>query len=82
MELDTGRHHQIRLQLSNAGAPILGDRKYASEEAMAYSENQGIKDIRLCAYRLKFIHPVNGKEMDFKAEPSWCFTYEGVSDKL
>ncbi len=82
IKLDTGRHHQIRLQLSNAGAPILGDRKYASAEAKGYSEEQGIKDIRLCACRLKFIHPVNGKESEFRIEPSWCFTYEGVSDKL
>ncbi len=82
IKLDTGRHHQIRLQLSNAGAPILGDRKYASAEAVKYSEEQGIKDIRLCAYRLKFIHPATRKESEFRIEPSWCFTYEGVSDKL
>ena len=82
IKLGTGRHHQIRLQLSNAGMPILGDRKYAAKEAMAYSGEHNIKDIRLCACRLEFIHPATEEKTEFKILPAWSFTYEGVSDKL
>ncbi len=63
--LHTGRHHQIRLQLSNAGIPILGDLKYGSEESIAYSKKEGIEAIELTAYRLKFIHPSKNVEMTF-----------------
>ena len=82
IRLHTGRHHQIRLQMSNAGAPILGDRKYADEETKRYSEEQGIKEIRLCACRLEFIHPATSQKTDLKIAPAWCFTYPGVSDRL
>ena len=82
IKLGTGRHHQIRLQLSDAGAPILGDRKYADEETKRYSEEQGIKEIRLCACRLKFVHPATLQKIDLKIAPVWCFTYPGVSDRL
>ena len=56
IHLKTGRKHQIRVQLSNAGLPIVGDVKYG-----------GIKNHRLClaAYHLSFIHPKSGELMDF-----------------
>lgn len=57
IHLDTGRHHQIRVQLANIGCPIIGDRKYGNTPARA---------LRLCAYRLEFRHPVTGKEMHFE----------------
>ena len=82
IKLGTGRHHQIRLQLSNAGMSILGDRKYAGEEAMRYSEEHNIKDIRLCACRLEFSHPATKEKIDLKILPAWCFTYKEVSDRL
>lgn len=65
IHLFTGRHHQIRLQLSNIGMPILGDLKYGSDESVAYSKEHNITDIQLCAYRLKLIHPSNGVELTF-----------------
>ena len=65
IRLITGRHHQIRLQLSGAGMPILGDLKYGSEESMAYSASHGIHRIQLCAYKLKFSHPATDMDMLF-----------------
>ena len=82
IKLGTGRHHQIRLQLSNAGMSILGDRKYAREEAKLYSDEHKIKDIRLCACRLEFTHPATKEKTEFKILPAWCFTYKEVSDRL
>lgn len=38
IRLDTGRHHQIRVQLANAGIPIVGDTKYNFKETMTRSE--------------------------------------------
>ena len=57
IHLLTGRHHQIRLQLSNAGMPILGDTKYGSTESKIYSRNNRIKNVQLCAYKYAFTHP-------------------------
>jgi 23S rRNA pseudouridine1911/1915/1917 synthase len=65
IRLLTGRHHQIRLQLSNIGMPILGDLKYGSDKSVKYSKVHGMTDIQLCAYKLKFIHPSNGVELTF-----------------
>ena len=65
IHLLTGRHHQIRLQLSNIGMPILGDLKYGSDKSIKYSKVNGMTTIDLCAYKLKFIHPSNGVELTF-----------------
>lgn len=53
VDLETGRHHQIRAQLSKIGVPIKGDLKYGSPR----SNPDG--GIHLHARRLEFIHPVN-----------------------
>ena len=67
--LHTGRHHQIRVQMSNAGMSLLGDYKYADNETIAISEQMHVKEIALCAYRLSFCHPGTGKMMQFRIEP-------------
>ncbi len=67
--LKTGRHHQIRVQMANAGMPLMGDAKYASEEVKAFSREQRIKNVALCAYRLEFLHPMTGKRMEFQVDP-------------
>lgn len=61
IRLHTGRHHQIRVQLANAGAPILGDNKYGQGEA-------GMQPA-LCAYRLTFLHPKTKKKMTISTHP-------------
>lgn len=66
VRLKTGRHHQIRVQMANAGMPLLGDGKYGSEESKGYSSRMGIKNIALCAYSLEFIHPITGRKMNFE----------------
>jgi 23S rRNA pseudouridine1911/1915/1917 synthase len=53
VELLTGRHHQIRCQLSKMGCPIKGDLKYGAER----SNPDG--SISLLARKLEFIHPVS-----------------------
>ena len=57
--LYTGRHHQIRCQLSNIGHPIVGDVKYGSRFPMG-------NFYALTAYKLKFIHPTLKEEMSFE----------------
>lgn len=67
--LYTGRHHQIRVQMANAGMPLLGDRKYADRETIVLSERLGIREIALCAYRLSFSHPQTGERLSFAIKP-------------
>jgi 23S rRNA pseudouridine1911/1915/1917 synthase len=57
IDLETGRHHQIRCQLSNIGSPIKGDLKYGF--------NRSNKDgsIHLHARKIQFTHPVSKEEL-------------------
>ena len=68
VNLHTGRHHQIRVQLSNFGHSIFGDQKYGTR-------GKG-KQIALWAYELTIVHPVTKEEMTFKYYPepigTWC----------
>lgn len=67
--LETGRFHQIRAQLSHAGFPILGDSKYGSEASGQMNSELGIRHTALCACKLCFCHPANGKEMEYAVNP-------------
>lgn len=69
VRLYTGRHHQIRVQMANAGMPLLGDRKYAGEAAATLSLRLGVREIGLCACRLAFTHPKTGERMQFEVMP-------------
>lgn len=69
IELLTGRHHQIRVQMANAGMPLLGDGKYAGEKEKNFSREIGCKNVALCACKLRFKHPKTGKEMEFYSQP-------------
>lgn len=55
--LHTGRHHQIRVQLSSRGHSIYGDQKYGGR-------GHG-KQIALWAYKLQISHPVSKEKLDF-----------------
>lgn len=69
IRLETGRHHQIRVQLANANLPLLGDLKYGTEESQKLSSLLGIKDVALCARKLSFKHLKTGKTMEFSVSP-------------
>jgi 23S rRNA-/tRNA-specific pseudouridylate synthase len=60
IELETGRKHQIRLQLAHHGHPIVGDRKYGSRRPFAAG-------IALHARRLAISHPTTGDRVQFEA---------------
>ena len=61
INLYTGRHHQIRVQLSNFGHSIFGDQKYGTR-------GKG-KQIALWAYELEIEHPITKEKMIFKDLP-------------
>ena len=69
IRLVTGRHHQIRVQMSHAGMSLVGDSKYADEKTKQLSKRLGIRQIALCAYQLSFEHPVTGKRMQLQITP-------------
>ena len=72
INLHTGRHHQIRVQLSNFGHSIFGDQKYGTR-------GQG-KQIALWAYKLTIEHPITKEKMTFTDLPdsigTWCILKE------
>ena len=61
IKLETGRTHQIRVQFSSRGLPLVGERKY--------SEMNDDCEIALWSYRLAFSHPTTGEKMEFILEP-------------
>ncbi|MDC8004662.1 RNA pseudouridine synthase [Aureisphaera galaxeae] len=63
IDLETGRHHQIRSQLSKVGMPIRGDLKYG------YSRSNPDGSIHLHARKLEFIHPVKKEPLTITAPP-------------
>lgn len=66
IHLLTGRHHQIRVQMSGHGLPLWGDRKYNPDFA---EKKERTDPVALSAYRLSFRHPVTGKVMEFCRMP-------------
>ncbi len=63
INLETGRHHQIRTQLANIGYPIKGDLKYG------YPRSNKDGSIHLHSRKISFIHPVNKKNIEIIANP-------------
>lgn len=58
--LETGRHHQIRVQMAHAGHPLVGDKKYNPQCGEEYLP------ICLCSVRLSFLHPATGQRKEYK----------------
>ena len=58
LTLETGRKHQIRVQMAGLGHPIVGDRKYGATTDPAHR-------LALHSSELKFRHPVSGTPMNF-----------------
>ncbi len=69
IDLETGRHHQIRAQLSSIGSPIKGDLKYGFPR----SNKNG--SIHLHARQIDFVHPVSKEKITLTAplptDPIW-----------
>ena len=63
--LMTGRHHQIRVQLAQAGLPVWGDTKYNP----AFRHKSGFHQMALWAHELRFVHPGTGRAVSFTSHP-------------
>jgi len=65
--LDTGRTHQIRVQLAHLGFPIAGDDKYGDFELNRALARRGLKRMFLHAAELAFAHPTTGATLALNA---------------
>lgn len=63
VDLETGRHHQIRAQLAHFGYPIRGDVKYG------FKRGNKDRSIQLHAWKIYFSHPTTKKKTSVKVEP-------------
>lgn len=63
INLHTGRHHQIRVQMANANHSLYGDQKYGTR-----GKN---KQIRLWAYEVTFMHPIKKEPVTITYYPDW-----------
>lgn len=72
IDLHTGRHHQIRVQLSSRNHSIYGDQKYGGR-------GHG-KQIALWAYELTLLHPITKESMTFKVLPKINGTWKILED--
>lgn len=70
IRLVTGRTHQIRVQFSSRGMPLVGERKYAQPTDSC--------EIALWSYRLSFQHPRTGERMTFTHEPPNVYPWNVV----
>jgi 23S rRNA pseudouridine1911/1915/1917 synthase len=62
--LDTGRTHQIRVHMAEMGHPLVNDRAYGRQEARFDLPGQALH-----AWRLAFVHPRTGRNLEFEADP-------------
>ncbi len=75
VELETGRKHQIRVQLAKVGHPVFGDRKYGSAEKFPLG-------IALHAWKLELTHPVRDEVMIFTAPLPASWRKHSVANRL
>lgn len=68
IRLETGRFHQIRVQMAGMSYPLLGDRKYGNVDN--YVDNVDNSPLALCAWKLEFTHPITGKPLIFRHFPT------------
>lgn len=73
VQLETGRKHQIRVQLAARGWPIRGDAKYGSQQSWP-------KGIALHARKLELFHPVRGTRLEFTAALPKSWHEMGITD--
>jgi 23S rRNA pseudouridine1911/1915/1917 synthase len=71
LALETGRRHQIRVQLAAAGHPVVGDRIYGRDE-------DPLGRLALHARRLAFVRPDTGRRVELTAEPPASFRNFGL----
>ena len=70
VHLHTGRTHQIRVQFSSRGYPLVGERKYAVLEDPC--------EIALWSHRIGFAHPASGAWVEFSQEPPDQYPWNAV----
>lgn len=73
VEIESGRKHQIRIHLSQAGYPVVGDRNYGMGD-----ESEGL-DLQLTAFKLSFVSPVDGQKKNYILDDAYQPQLDGLN---
>lgn len=76
VHLMTGRHHQIRCQLSHMGCPIKGDLKYG------FPRSNPDGSISLMAKRIEFVHPVSKDTIQVEAPTPFDALWKALAESI
>jgi 23S rRNA pseudouridine1911/1915/1917 synthase len=68
INLVTGRSHQIRVQFSSRGMPLLGDRKYGKDDP--------VENISLWSHSIGFRHPTREEVLNFRHLPPCKYPWD------
>lgn len=71
INLETGRSHQIRIQMSNIGHPIAGDMKYGQKGQKGFTNN-----LALWSYNLSFRHPIKNENLKLISIPPKFYPWD------
>jgi 23S rRNA pseudouridine1911/1915/1917 synthase len=80
--LHTGRTHQIRVHFKHIRCPLVGDEVYGPRQNRRLVAEAGVKARRqmLHAFKLAFLHPGDGRRMEFEAP--WPDDFRDTLDRL
>ena len=71
IELETGRPHQIRVQFSYGGHPLIGDEKYGKTDGKSPT-----KHLALWSCQISFKHPVRDEVIRLESQPPECYPWD------
>ena len=75
-KLETGRTHQIRIHMHSIKHPIVGEQIYTIDSLRKQDRENGFFHQVLHSYKLHFIEPITGQEINIEKQPNWLHKFD------